>query len=165
MADKKKKKKTYKEIHGTTRVGDFLRSIGKGETLGKVLEVVGNVATGGGLGSVLEVLGSSKELTAEEREYALKMAELDFREAEEVTKRWQADMTSDSKLSKNIRPAILITLTGAFLVLVGIDSIDNLGFDITNAYSDTLKALLMTVYSAYFGGRSVEKVAKIIKNT
>jgi hypothetical protein len=153
----KDKKPTYKEIHGTTRVGDFLRSIGKGDILGKIVKAGVGVATGGGLGAIIDVISNSEELTPEQREYALKMAELDFREEEEITKRWQADMMSDNKASKNIRPYTLAALT---LFLMGVIVADSAmsGFDVDISYIDVLKALLLLVYGAYFGGRSAEKI-------
>ena len=161
MADKKKK--TYKDEHGTSRVGDFLRSIGKGDILKTVVGIAGGIATGGGLNAIIGAISGNKELTIDQQEYALKMAELDFKEQEEVTKRWQSDMASDSKLSKAIRPATLIVLTSALLLFITLDSSLE-SFSVDAAYIDMLKFLLGMVYGAYFGGRSAEKIAKIVKN-
>ena len=73
----------------------------------------------------------------------------------EVTTRWTADMASDNKLSKNIRPGVLIYLTAA-LTLFALLSIWDLSVD--EVYVVLIGQLLMMVYGAYFVGRSVEKV-------
>ena len=78
-------------------------------------------------------------------------------EQQEVSKRWQADMKSDSYLSKNTRPLTLIFLTLASTILIIIDSF-HMAFDVDNAWVELLKTLLITVYVAYFGSRGAEKV-------
>lgn len=71
-----------------------------------------------------------------------------------VTERWQSDMLSDSWLSKNIRPIVLLYLLVAYTVFsIG----SGLGFQITQAYVELLAQMLMLVMAAYFVGRSVEK--------
>ena len=75
----------------------------------------------------------------------------------EVSARWEADMKSDAWLPKNIRPLTLIFLTTVFVILSVFDG--NLGeFSIDQAYVPVYQTLLMTVYAAYFAGRSIEKV-------
>ena len=75
----------------------------------------------------------------------------------EVSARWNADMKSDAWLPKNIRPLTLIFLTTVFVILSVFDG--NLGeFSIGEAYVPVYQTLLMTVYAAYFAGRSIEKV-------
>lgn len=151
--------KSYKEIHGTTRVGDFLRSIGNS----KVLETVGDVLPDKGvLGLIKNLVFQDDTLTTEQREHALKLIELDLKEAEEITKRWQADMNSDSWLSKNIRPLTLAALTITFFLLVILDS-TFLGFTVESAWIELLKNIMITVYLAYFGSRGFEKVKSITK--
>ena len=76
-----------------------------------------------------------------------------------VTSRWEADMKSDNWLSKNIRPLVLIFLTAVFVVMSFFDG--NAGeFTINDAYKPIYQTLLITVYGAYFAGRSIEKVTK-----
>ena len=75
---------------------------------------------------------------------------------QEVTKRWQYDMTSDSWLSKNTRPMTLVFLTVSMVVLILLDSF-KIEFTVDTAWIDLLKSLLITVYVAYFGSRGVEK--------
>ena len=90
---------------------------------------------------------------------AQKKAELDL-EAEKiaqvnVTDRWKADMLSDSWLSKNIRPLVLIYLLGAYTVFsIG----SGVNFQITQAYVELLAQMLMLVMGAYFAGRTIEKI-------
>ena len=92
----------------------------------------------------------------------LKELEQDMIEMQEVTKRWQSDMTSDSWLSKNIRPLSLAFLTLTLFIYVILDSSLE-GFTIKTEWVDLLSSLLLVVYGGYFGARAVEKVAKIRK--
>lgn len=74
----------------------------------------------------------------------------------QVTDRWKADMASDSYLSKNIRPLVLIYLTIIFTVLSFFDG--NIGgFKVATQYIPIFQSLLITVYGAYFVGRTWEK--------
>ena len=72
-----------------------------------------------------------------------------------VNERWKADMLSDSTLSKNIRPIVLLYLLAAYTVF-SISS--GFGFTVTQAYVELLGQMLMLAFSAYFVGRSIEKV-------
>tara|TARA_R110001632_G_scaffold30806_3_gene80801 strand:- start:359 stop:817 length:459 start_codon:yes stop_codon:yes gene_type:complete len=76
---------------------------------------------------------------------------------ENVTKRWQADMNSDSWLSKNVRPMVLIFLVVCTMILVFIDA-GFLDFKVEDKWISFLEITLLTVIGAYFGGRSIEKV-------
>ena len=77
----------------------------------------------------------------------------------EVSDRWRVDMQSDSWLSKNIRPMVLIFLCVSTVLLIFIDA-GFLDFVVDNSWIDLLKVVLMTCIGAYFGGRSFEKVKK-----
>ena len=82
---------------------------------------------------------------------------------DQVTARWESDMKSDSFLSKNIRPMVLIYLTFIFSVLAFFDG--NIGeFSIAEDYIPIFQSLLITVYGAYFVGRTWEKGKKISNN-
>ena len=86
-----------------------------------------------------------------------RLAELqaDNVEAQEISKRWQADMDSDSKLSKNIRPMTLVYILTAYLVFaVG----SAFGLNVNERYVELLGQWGMLVMSAYFGGRTLEKI-------
>ena len=77
----------------------------------------------------------------------------------QVTERWKMDMTSDSWLSKNIRPLVLIFLVVSTVLLVFIDA-GVIAFEVKASWVDLLQLVLITVIGAYFGGRSLEKVKK-----
>jgi len=90
---------------------------------------------------------------------ALKLKEIDTRafeaETKAVSERWLADMASDSWLSKNIRPLTLIYILTAFNLM---SVLDGFGFHIAEAYVNLLGQWGMVVMTAYFGGRTLEKV-------
>lgn len=90
---------------------------------------------------------------------AAKLKEIDTRafeaETKAVSERWQADMASDSWLSKNIRPMTLIYILTAFNLM---SVLDGFGFHISEAYVNLLGQWGMVVMTAYFGGRTLEKI-------
>lgn len=146
----------YKKKNGTTRVGDFLRSI----NFSKALDVVAKLTSGDVSGAIKELSDNSNELTQEQREVALELVKLDMKAQEDVTNRWRYDMESDNWLSKNVRPLALIFLTVA-TVLIAISDSMNWNFNVDTSWIDLLKTLLITVYTAYFAGRSFEKYRKL----
>ena len=118
-------------------------------------------------GGVIEKLGNVVDnlSTSEEERLAAKQAmeevlvKAEAQAQEQVTRRWEADMKSDNWLSKNIRPLICIFLTAIFVVLSMFDG--NVGgFTIQESYIPIYQTLLITVYGAYFAGRSIEKIKK-----
>jgi hypothetical protein len=127
--------------------------------MSKLLDILG-----GGVikqvGDVLDNLTTSKEekLAAQQKiKEVLVQAEANAQE--QVTRRWEADMKSDNWLSKNIRPLICIFLTAMFVVISIFDGNAG-GFTIAPAYVPIYQTLLITVYGAYFAGRSIEKIKK-----
>ena len=76
-----------------------------------------------------------------------------------VTERWKSDMTSDSWLSKNVRPLVLIFLVVCTMTLIFIDA-GAIAFQVEDKWTDLLQLVLITVIGAYFGGRSFEKIKK-----
>ena len=76
-----------------------------------------------------------------------------------ITDRWTADMNSDSWLSKNVRPMVLIFLIVCTMILIFIDA-GTIEFLVEDKWTDLLQLVLITVIGAYFGGRSVEKFKK-----
>jgi hypothetical protein len=82
----------------------------------------------------------------------------DTAEQQELTKRHEADMASDSWLSKNIRPMMLISL---FVAYVGFALASVFDFDTKTAYVDLLGQWGMLAFGFYFGSRGAEKVAEI----
>jgi len=154
--EEKDKKPRYRDIHGTTRVGDFLRSL----DLNKTLDVVSNLVSGDIKGAIDSLKDPSNELTPQQREYALKLIELDLQDMKGVSKRWAADMEYGTVLSKNVRPLTLIFLTISTVVLIVADS-NGIYFNVGTEWIDLLKSLLITVFVAYFGGRSFEKTKRL----
>lgn len=74
-----------------------------------------------------------------------------------VTERWKADMGSDVKLAKLIRPVTLICLMSMFMLTMVLDSLDQLPFNVKDSYVSLLEVLMLTSFGAYFAGRTIEK--------
>ena len=121
-----------------------------------------------GVGDAVEKVGGVLDkfiTTKEEKAEALNEINKVFLDAEakiqeQVTARWNADMASDSWLSKNIRPLVMIFLVVSTVLLIFVDA-GVIKFTVKESWVDLLQLVLITVIGAYFGGRSVEK----IKNT
>jgi hypothetical protein len=148
-------KKKFKD----TKVGKFLKE--KAPNLaGDILSITGDITGVEALKNIGDKIKGSNELSDFDKELALKELDLDIKEAEEVSKRWSADMISDSWLSKNVRPLTLLYLLLVFSILVICDSIENT-FEVKAGWVSLIESLLITVVVAYFGGRSYEKGKKI----
>ena len=146
--EEKKSKKKFKD----TRVGKFLSKAAP-----NILKGVSDIVPDAGILKLVGGLISKDEvLTPKDKEEALKLLELDIVEIQEVSKRWVSDMSSDSYLSKNVRPMMLIFLTISTWVLILMDSLA-IDFGVSTQWIDLLKSLLITVYVAYFGSRGIEK--------
>jgi uncharacterized membrane protein (DUF106 family) len=109
------------------------------------------------VGNVIDKLTTTKEEKLEAQRLIQEILEKADKEAQQqVTDRWEADMKSDSFLSKNIRPMVLVFLTVIFSILAFFDG--NIGeFKVAEEYVPIFQVLLMTVYGAYFVGRTWEK--------
>jgi len=112
------------------------------------------------VGGVLDNLTTSKEekLAAEHKIKDMIMG-YEAEMQKQVTERWKMDMNSDSWLSKNIRPLVLVFLVVATVLLIFIDG-GVISFKVEDKWTDLLQLVLITVIGAYFGGRSLEKVKK-----
>ena len=112
------------------------------------------------VGGVIDGLHTSEEerLAAELKVKEL-VAQYETQMEKEITARWQADMKSDSWLSKNIRPLTLAFLVVSTVLLIFIDA-GAINFTVERKWTDLLQLVLITVIGAYFGGRSLEKVKK-----
>ena len=82
----------------------------------------------------------------------------DIAESQEITKRWEADMSSDSWLSKNIRPLALIAIFMAYFLFTAMSAF---GYNAQESYVNLLGSWGQIVFLAYFGGRTVEKVMEM----
>lgn len=112
------------------------------------------------VGSVIDELSTTQEEKLEaKRKFKEMMNAHDAKINEEVTKRWQADMQSDSWLSKNVRPLTLMFLVASTILMVFIDA-GAISFTVDTEWKDLLRVVLITCIGAYFGGRSYEKAKK-----
>ena len=129
-------KKKFKE----TAVGKFL--------LEKIPGVVGAIAEDTPIGGVIQAIIGGSDMSAEDKDIALKKLELERAEMDGVTKRWVADARSGSWLASNVRPLTLVFLTTAFVV----------GWVMQLEELSVVKELLQLVFIGYFGSRGAEKI-------
>ena len=130
------------------------------------MSILTNLFSGGaadlvkGIGGVVDNLHTSKEEKLEaERKIKELMANYEVEMEKNITSRWEADLKSDSWLSKNVRPLVLVFLIVCTMLLIFIDA-GALNFEVKSSWVDLLQLVLITVIGAYFGGRSLEKVKK-----
>jgi len=130
------------------------------------MSILTNIFSGGaadlvkGVGGVIDNLHTSKEEKLEaERKIKELVANYEVEMEKNITSRWEADLKSDSWLSKNVRPMILIFLVVCTTLLIFIDA-GAINFEVKDTWVDLLQLVLITVIGAYFGGRSFEKVKK-----
>jgi len=130
------------------------------------MSILTNLFSGGaadlvkGIGGVVDNLHTSKEEKLEaERKIKELMANYQAEMEKNITSRWEADLKSDSWLSKNVRPLVMIFLIVCTMLLIFIDA-GAINFEVKSSWVDLLQLVLITVIGAYFGGRSLEKVKK-----
>ena len=113
-----------------------------------------------GVGGVIDNLHTSGEekLAAEQKVKEL-ISSYEIEMEKNITERWKMDMQSDSWLSKNIRPLVLVFLVVSTVLMIFIDA-GAISFVVEDKWTDLLQLVLITVIGAYFGGRSLEKVKK-----
>ena len=141
-------------------------------TVGKLLfgaaslvnPTLGNLISGASTpAEAIAAIGKS-DVSSDEK---IKLQQLIFeqqnKEMEAVTSRWQADSISDSWLSKNVRPLVLVWCIVIFSLAGILDSVESIPFHIGATWNDTFEKVMMAVVLAYFGGRSSEKVTSIFK--
>jgi hypothetical protein len=119
---------------------------------------------GGGIAEKISNIIDKHTYSKEEKAILEKQITEVFVEAEadiqkNVSERWRYDLSSDSWLSKNVRPLTLIFLVVSATVLIFIDA-GFIKFEVKDKWVDLLQLTLITVISAYFGGRSFEKIKK-----
>ena len=113
-----------------------------------------------GVGGVIDNLHTSKEEKLEaERKIKELVASYEVEMEKQVSDRWKADMNSDSWLSKNVRPMVLVFLVVSTVLMIFIDA-GTINFEVEPKWTDLLQLVLITVIGAYFGGRSIEKRKK-----
>ena len=130
------------------------------------MSILTNLFSGGaaelvkGVGGVIDNLHTSKEEKLEaERKIQQLISDHQAKMEQNITDRWSADMKSDSWLSKNVRPLVLIFLVVCTMLMIFIDA-GTIQFTVEEKWTDLLQLVLITVIGAYFGGRSFEKTKK-----
>ena len=112
------------------------------------------------IGDVVDKLSTSDEERMEAKRMMKQiLLDAEAKGQEQVTRRWEADMKSDSQLSKNVRPLVLVFLVVSTVLMIFIDA-GTIAFKVEQKWTDLLQLVLITVIGAYFGGRSLEKVKK-----
>ena len=136
-----------------TKLGGWLK--GKAPN---VLDMVGDLLPDqGALGVVKNLLDKEPDVDPAEAK-AMIDAEVQFQN--NVSERWKADMSSDVKLAKLIRPVTLIALMVMFMATMVADSMDGWPFNVKDSYVSLLEILMLTSFGAYFAGRTIEKAKK-----
>ena len=151
MADKKKFKETTvsKLLFGAASMIN--------PTLGKVLSGVSSPQ------DALAEISKSKISNEDKIKLQQLIYEQQNKEIESITSRWKADSISDSWLSKNVRPLVLVWCIIVFSLAGILDSIESVPFHIGATWNDTFEKVMMAVVLAYFGGRTTEKATSIFK--
>ncbi len=131
-----------KKKFSETKVGKFL--IKAGSAIGEALPKSGY------LGVLRGLITDDSKLTPADKETALKLLDIDIAEMQEISKRWDSDMKSDSWLSKNVRPLTLVFFSISYVIGWFLD------------YPlDSITGLLSLIVAAYFGSRGFEKLKSI----
>tara|TARA_R100001440_G_scaffold25895_2_gene42099 strand:+ start:795 stop:1253 length:459 start_codon:yes stop_codon:yes gene_type:complete len=151
MPDKKKFKDTTvgKLLFGAATVIN--------PTLGNVLQGVTSPK------QAIAEIGKAKISTSDKIKLQQLIYEQQNKEMESITSRWQADANSDSWLSKNVRPLVLVWCIVVFSFAGILDSIDSVPFHINEVWNDTFEKVMMACVLAYFGGRTAEKSTSMFK--
>ena len=130
------------------------------------MSILTNLFAGGaadlvkGVGGVIDNLHTSKEEKLEaERKIKALITEHEAKMEQNITDRWSADMNSDSWLSKNVRPLVLVFLVVSTVLMIFIDA-GTINFNVEAKWTDLLQLVLITVIGAYFGGSTMEKRKK-----
>ena len=144
----------------------------KETTVGKLLLGAASVINPT-LSNVLQGVTTPQEAIAEitksdaPQEDKIKLQQLIYdqqtKEMNEISARWKADSMSDSWLSKNVRPLVLVWCIVIFSFAGILDSVETIPFNIHETWNDTFEKVMMAVILAYFGGCTTEKASNIFK--
>tara|TARA_R110000787_G_scaffold140620_3_gene254155 strand:+ start:569 stop:964 length:396 start_codon:yes stop_codon:yes gene_type:complete len=127
--------------------------------LGKIFSSAGSTLVESVGGVIDNLVTTDDERLAAKAKLKQIVLDHEARMEQNITDRWSADMNSDSWLSKNVRPLVLIFLIVCTMLLIFIDA-GTIAFNVEDKWTDLLQIVLITVIGAYFGGRSVEKFKK-----
>ena len=147
-----------------TFVGNALRFlVEQGKTVSPAILDIASTITGvEGLSTLGDAIRGDKAMPQPDKDLLIRQIELDITMEQEITKRWEADLHSDSWMSKNIRPLTLSFLLACMFIFIMLDSSLE-GFEINEEWIGLLKGLLMTAVGGYFVVRSGEKIINKLK--
>ena len=136
-----------------TKLGEWLSSKSP-----KILDIAGDLLPDQGvLGVIKRLVDSDPEISPQDKlDFENLKSQIEISRQENVTRRWEADMSSDVKIAKVIRPSIMIALLLFFMVVTLWDAL-NEQFMPRDSFVDLLQVLMLTVFGAYFAGRTIEK--------
>jgi hypothetical protein len=139
-----------------TKVGKWITN-----NLPDIADKVGDFLPDRGLlGVVKKVVDNDPNLTSEQiSEFNRILVEYEINNQEQITRRWEADASGDVKIAKYIRPSVLIVLTAFYMIITVWDGLDDT-FTPSENYVDLLEVLMLTVFGAYFAGRTIEKIRR-----
>ena len=162
--DNSKNPKLIKNGGDGTFVGNALRFfVEQGKTISPAILDIASTITGvEGLSALGDAIRGDKNMSQPDKDLLIRQIELDITMEQEITKRWEADLHSDSWMSKNIRPLTLSFLLACMFVFIMLDS-SLQGFEINEEWIGLLKGLLMTAVGGYFVVRSGEKIVNKLK--
>ena len=147
----------FKKKIRDTRIAKFLKDKAP-DILGGISDILPDKGLLGVAGNIIEKINKSDKLSPEDKEMAMKLLEMDKAEMENVTARWQADMVSDSWLSKNSRPLVLLYFCFLITLITVLAACD---VKIPDEYVSMIKEISIIVVVAYFGSRGMEKYNEI----
>tara|TARA_R100000541_G_scaffold39126_3_gene46934 strand:+ start:426 stop:845 length:420 start_codon:yes stop_codon:yes gene_type:complete len=137
-----------KKKFSETKLGKFLDRVGS-----SIVGQAENILPDNGFyGIIKNLIAKEHKLSPKDREFALELLETDLIEMQEVSKRWQSDMKSDSWLSKNVRPLTLVFFSISYVA----------GWFLEYPL-DNITGLLSLIVGAYFGSRGFEKIKALSK--
>ena len=147
-----------------TFVGNALRFLAEqGKTISPaILDIAGTITGVDGLSALGDAIRGDKAMSQPDKDLLIRQIELEITMEQEITKRWEADLHSDSFWSKNIRPMTLAFLLVCMFIFIMLDSSLE-GFKIKEEWIGLLKGLLMTAVGGYFVVRSGEKIVNKLK--
>lgn len=124
----------------------------------QALDVVGDVLPErGALGILKRIVDKSSEISDLKKREFQSLLDRELELAEQVTRRWEADASSDAPLARIIRPVALIVTLVLFFAILLLDSFEGIAFQVPEAFVSLLETLTLTISGAYFAGRTLEK--------
>lgn len=135
-----------------TALGRFLR-----DRVPEVFDQVADIIPDRGALGILKRLVDKSDLGPLDRVHMERLIEEEEHLAEQVSRRWEADSRSDSPIAKVVRPISLLCSLFLFFLITILDSIEGLGFSVSDSFAGLLETITLTICGAYFAGRSLEK--------